>query len=58
MESPLVVAFLAVIALTALLQAGFVAAVAFGVRLGNRKLGDFEESFETAVSPRSARPRS
>ena len=51
MESPLVVVFLAVIALTALLQAGFVAAVAFGVRLGNKKLGDFEGSFETAVAP-------
>jgi hypothetical protein len=51
MESPLVVVFLAVIALTALLQAGFVAAVAFGVRLGNQKLGDFEERFETAVVP-------
>ena len=52
MESPLVVVFLAVIALTALLQAGFVAAVAFGVRLGNQKLGDFEEKFETGVVPR------
>ena len=51
MESPLVVVFLAVIALTALLQAGFVAAVAFGVRLGNQKLGDFEEKFETGVVP-------
>jgi hypothetical protein len=51
MESPLVVVFLAVIALAALLQAGFVAAVAFGVRTGNQKLGDFEEQFETGVVP-------
>jgi hypothetical protein len=51
MESPLVVVFLAVIALTALLQAGFVAAIAFGVRLGNQKLSDFEEQFETGVVP-------
>jgi hypothetical protein len=51
MDSPLVAVFLAVIALTALLQAGFLAAVAFGVRLGNQKLGDFEEKFETDVVP-------
>jgi hypothetical protein len=52
MESPLVAVFLAVIALTALLQAGFLAAVAFGLRLGNQKLGEFEEAFETGVVPR------
>ena len=52
MESPLVAVFLAVIALTALLQAGFVAAVAFGLRRGNQKLGEFEETFETGVVPR------
>jgi hypothetical protein len=51
MESPLVAVFLAVIALTALLQAGFLAAVAFGVRLGNQKLGEFEAKFETDVVP-------
>ena len=51
MDSPLVVVFLAVIALTALLQAGFVAAIAFGVRLGNRKLTEFEEAFESGVVP-------
>jgi hypothetical protein len=51
MESPLVAVFLAIIALTALLQAGFLAAVAFGVRRGNQKLGEFEETFETGVVP-------
>src|SRR5258707_7916957 len=51
MDSPLVVVFLAVIALTALLQAGFVAAVAFRLRVGNQKLDQFEEAFETGVVP-------
>jgi hypothetical protein len=51
MESPLVVIFLAVISLTALLQAGCVAYLAFGLRLGNQKLGDFEETFETGLMP-------
>lgn len=51
MESPLIVVFLAVIALTALLQAGCVAYLAFGLRLGNQKLGEFEETFETGVVP-------
>jgi hypothetical protein len=52
MESPLVAVFLAVIALTALLQAAFVAALAFGVRMGNQKLSEFEEQFESGVVPR------
>jgi len=52
MESPLVAVFLAVIALTALLQAGFLAAVAFGVRMGNQKLAEFEEQLENGVVPR------
>ena len=52
MESHLVAVFLAVIALTALLQAGCIAYLAFGVRLGNQKLGKFEETFETGVVPR------
>jgi len=52
MDSPLVAVFLAVIALTALLQAGFVAYLAFGLRLGNRKLREFEETFEAGVVPR------
>ena len=52
MESPLVAVFLTVIALTALLQAGFVAAVAFGVRMGNQKLSEFEAQFEGGVVPR------
>jgi hypothetical protein len=51
MESPLVVVFLAVIALTALLQAGFVGALAFGLRTGNQKLAEIEASFEKAVVP-------
>ena len=52
MESPLVVVFLAVIALTALLQAGFVAALAFGARMGGRKLDEMEEQFEASIVPR------
>jgi hypothetical protein len=51
MDSPLVVVFLAVIALTGLLQAGFVAAIAFRVRMGNRKLTELEETFEKGVVP-------
>jgi hypothetical protein len=51
MDSPLVIVFLAVIALTALLQAGCVAYLAFGMRVGNQKLSDFEETFETGVVP-------
>jgi len=51
MESPFVAVFLAVIALTALLQAGFLAAVAFGMRRGNQKLGEFQEKFEADVVP-------
>jgi hypothetical protein len=51
MDSPLIVVFLAVIALTALLQAGCVAAIAFGVRRGRRKLTEFEEAFESGVVP-------
>ena len=51
MESPLVAVFLAVIALTALLQAGFLAAVAIGMRRGNQKLGEFEQKFEADVVP-------
>jgi len=51
MESPLVVVFLAVIALTALLQAGFVGALAFGLRTGNQKLAEMESSFEQTVVP-------
>jgi hypothetical protein len=52
MDSPLVVVFLAVIAVTALLQAGFVGALAFGLRAGNQKLAEMESSFEQAVVPR------
>jgi hypothetical protein len=51
MDGRLVVVFLAIIALTALLQAGFVAALAFGLRMGNQKLGEFEEKFETGLVP-------
>ena len=51
MDSPLVAVFLAVIALTALLQAGSVAAIAIAVRVGNQKLDQFEEKFEAGVVP-------
>jgi hypothetical protein len=51
MDSPLVVVFLAVIALTALLQAGFVGALAFGLRTGNRKLAEMEAHFDQKVVP-------
>jgi hypothetical protein len=51
MDSPLVVVFLAVIALTALLQAGCVAAIAHYVRTGSQKLGDLEAKFEAGVVP-------
>ena len=51
MDSPLVVVFLAVIALTALLQAGSVAAIAVMMREGNQKLDELEEKFEAGVVP-------
>jgi hypothetical protein len=51
-ESPLVVVFLSVIALTALLQAAFVGALAIGARMGSRKLGELEQKFEAGVVPR------
>lgn len=51
MQSPLVVVFLVVIALSALLQAGFVGALAIGVRMGRRKLDELEAQFETGVVP-------
>jgi hypothetical protein len=50
-HSPLVVVFLAVIALTALLQAGFVGYLAYGLRMGRRKLDLLEEQFEKDVVP-------
>jgi predicted ATP-grasp superfamily ATP-dependent carboligase len=51
MESPLVTVFLAVIAVTALLQTVFVGALAFGVRLGARKLALIERGFEHTIEP-------
>jgi hypothetical protein len=51
MDSPLVVFFLTVIALTALLQAGCVAAIAVMMRAGNQTLHEFEEKFEAGVVP-------
>lgn len=51
MDSPLVVVFLAVIAVTALLQAGFVGALAFGIRTGNQKLAEMEAGFERTIVP-------
>ena len=52
MDSSLAVVFLAVIALTSLLQAGFVGALAFGARLGVRKLDELDDTVERAVVPR------
>ena len=51
MQSPLVAVFLAVIALSAVLQAGFVAALAMVLRLGNRKLDEMEAQFEADLVP-------
>jgi hypothetical protein len=50
-QSPLVAVFLAVIALTAVLQAGFLAALAIALRMGSRKLDEMEAQFETDVVP-------
>jgi len=51
MNGPLVVVFLSIIALTALLQAGFVGALAYAARRGGRKLDLLDEKFETTVVP-------
>jgi hypothetical protein len=51
MSGTLVIVFLSIIAVTALLQAGFVGALAYAARLGGRKLDEFEERFETTVVP-------
>src|SRR5262249_7531428 len=51
MNGPLVVVFLAIIALTALLQAGFVGALAYAARRGGRKLDEFEGTFDDMVAP-------
>ena len=51
MDSPLATVFLTVIAVTALLQAAFVGALAFGLRIGNRKIAELEELFEQTVVP-------
>lgn len=52
MHGPLVTVFLAVIALTALLQAAFVGAMAFGLRIGRRRLEEAEERLEATLVPR------
>ncbi|HUG54681.1 MAG TPA: hypothetical protein VMR21_13825 [Vicinamibacteria bacterium] len=52
MDTPLVTVFLTVIAVTALLQAGFLAALVFGARLGTRKLALLEDAFEETVAER------
>jgi len=52
MHGPLVIVFLAVIALTALLQAGVVGALAFAIRMGRRRMQEAEERFEATVVPR------
>jgi hypothetical protein len=51
MNGPLVVVFLAIIAVTALLQAGVVGFFAYAARLGSRKLDEFEETFDATVAP-------
>lgn len=55
MNGPLVVVFLSIIALTALLQAGFVGALAYAARLGGQKLDDLEEKFDATVTPQIRR---
>ena len=51
MDQTLVIVFLSIIALTSLLQAGFVAALAIGARMGGKKVAELEETFEEAVVP-------
>ena len=58
MDSPLVVVFLVVIAVTALLQAGFVGGLVFGARMGSRRMAAVEEAFDTTVVPRIRQARS
>jgi len=51
MNGPLVVVFLSIIALTALVQAGFAGACVYAARWGGRKLDLIEEKFDTTVAP-------
>ena len=51
-NEPLALAFLGVIALASLLQAGFVVAFALGVRTGGRKVADVESRLSSDVLPR------
>jgi hypothetical protein len=55
MGGPLAVGFLAVIALTSLLQAAFMLALVLAARIGRLKLGLFEARFEATVVPRIRR---
>lgn len=51
-NEPLALALLGVIALGSLLQAGFMVALALGVRVGGRKLADVESRLASDVLPR------
>lgn len=51
-DQNLVIAFLSVIALASLMQAGFVAALAIGVRMGRRKVEVLEGRLSDDVLPR------
>lgn len=55
MDSAWVSVFLAVIAVAAVLQAGFVAGLAIGARKGGRKLADLEKQFDAHVLPLAPR---
>ena len=54
MDSPLVPIFLAVIALTALLQAAVVAGLAFALRMAARKLAEVEETVAAQIEAQGA----
>ncbi len=54
MDSPLVPIFLAVIALTALLQAAVVAGLAFALRMAARKLAEVEETVAQQIEAQGA----
>jgi hypothetical protein len=53
-DSPLVPIFLAVIALTALLQAAVVAGLAFALRMASRKLAEVEETVAAQIEAQGA----
>jgi hypothetical protein len=55
MDEPLASIFLGIIALAALLQAAFVGGLAYGARLGGKKLLELEKSFDAKVLPLGSR---